>query len=138
MSSIACPFCAHTPTSCINSRPTTDPASGRSGGRVRRRYECPMCKSRFTTMENVQDGEFRGRRKGPIPFINFSAIKRELVATFERSLDKALADKEPPEFRRELLADIGHACGCIERADGTWAKLIDGCMVHHTAGGRDE
>jgi transcriptional repressor NrdR len=44
-----CPFCNHSETKVLDSRPTEDNAS------IRRRRECFNCLKRFTTYENVED-----------------------------------------------------------------------------------
>lgn len=44
-----CPFCNHSETKVLDSRPTEDNAS------IRRRRECLSCLKRFTTYENVED-----------------------------------------------------------------------------------
>ena len=44
-----CPFCNHSETKVLDSRPTEDSAS------IRRRRECFSCQKRFTTYENVED-----------------------------------------------------------------------------------
>ncbi len=43
-----CPFCGNSDTNVKDSRPTEDNAV------IRRRRECPECKSRFTTFERIQ------------------------------------------------------------------------------------
>jgi transcriptional repressor NrdR len=44
-----CPFCNHSETKVLDSRPTEDNTS------IRRRRECFNCQKRFTTYENVED-----------------------------------------------------------------------------------
>lgn len=44
-----CPFCNHSETKVLDSRPTEDSTS------IRRRRECFSCQKRFTTYENVED-----------------------------------------------------------------------------------
>ena len=44
-----CPFCNHSETKVLDSRPTEDNTS------IRRRRECFNCLKRFTTYENVED-----------------------------------------------------------------------------------
>lgn len=43
-----CPFCFHSESKVIDSRPTDD------GGKIRRRRECLKCQKRFTTYEIVE------------------------------------------------------------------------------------
>ena len=43
-----CPFCSHTESKVIDSRPTDD------GERIRRRRECLGCSKRFTTYEIIE------------------------------------------------------------------------------------
>ena len=43
-----CPFCAHTESKVLDSRPADD------GERIRRRRECLKCQKRFTTYEVVE------------------------------------------------------------------------------------
>lgn len=44
-----CPFCGHSETKVLDSRPTEDNTS------IRRRRECISCLKRFTTYEKVED-----------------------------------------------------------------------------------
>lgn len=44
-----CPFCGHSETKVLDSRPTEDNTS------IRRRRECISCLKRFTTFEKVED-----------------------------------------------------------------------------------
>lgn len=44
-----CPFCSHSETKVLDSRPTEDNTS------IRRRRECLSCFKRFTTYEKVED-----------------------------------------------------------------------------------
>jgi transcriptional repressor NrdR len=44
-----CPFCSHSETKVLDSRPTEDNTS------IRRRRECINCLKRFTTYEKVED-----------------------------------------------------------------------------------
>lgn len=44
-----CPFCNHSETKVLDSRPTEDNTS------IRRRRECLNCQKRFTTYEKVED-----------------------------------------------------------------------------------
>jgi transcriptional repressor NrdR len=44
-----CPFCGHSETKVLDSRPTEDNTS------IRRRRECINCMKRFTTYEKVED-----------------------------------------------------------------------------------
>jgi transcriptional repressor NrdR len=44
-----CPYCSHSETKVLDSRPTEDNAS------IRRRRECLSCFKRFTTYEKVED-----------------------------------------------------------------------------------
>ena len=47
-----CPYCEHSDTRVIDSRPTEE------GYAIRRRRECDNCSKRFTTYEKVEDITF--------------------------------------------------------------------------------
>jgi transcriptional repressor NrdR len=46
---LKCPFCAHTQTKVLDSRPANENRS------IRRRRECERCKNRFTTFEVLEE-----------------------------------------------------------------------------------
>lgn len=109
-----CPFCNHTESKVIDSRPTED------GTAIRRRRECSLCKQRITTYERVDeipilivkkdgtrelykrskviDGILRACEKRPIT----SDQIEHLVSTIESKIHSYMEK----EIRSELIGEL--------------------------------
>ena len=117
-----CPYCGHTETRVLDSRPT-DEASA-----IRRRRECASCGERFTTYEKVENTPFvvvkkDGRResfdrekvlrgilvaceKRPVALEDIERlvdeVERELRSSYEREIESSAIGKLVMERLREL------------------------------------
>ena len=99
-----CPYCKHTESKVIDSRPTDE------GERIRRRRECLKCGKRFTTYEVIEtvpvvvvkkdksreafdrnkllNGLLRACEKRPVPLETLERIVDEIETLLQNSLDR--------------------------------------------------
>jgi len=97
---VRCPFCGHSDSRVLDSRPTED------GAVIRRRRECLACAARFTTYEKVESSPFvvvkkDGRREA----FNGDKILRGLITACEkRPIQRAVLERIAAEVERELRA----------------------------------
>lgn len=120
-----CPFCAHTESRVIDSRPADD------GERIRRRRECMKCQKRFTTYEAVEtipmmvhkkDGSIqvyyrdkllnsmlRACEKRQVSVSRIEAAVNEIEAQLQNSMDKEIPTSRIGELAMEKLKDIDEA-----------------------------
>lgn len=109
-----CPYCEHSDTRVIDSRPTEE------GYAIRRRRECDNCSKRFTTYEKVEDITFMvikkdGRReafdrnkvfsgilraceKRPVPVFQIEKIVDEIERGLNNMMEK--------EVRSNLIGEV--------------------------------
>ena len=120
-----CPFCAHTESKVIDSRPADD------GDRIRRRRECLSCQKRFTTYEAVEtipmmvlkkDGSIeayyrdkllnsmlRACEKRQVSVAQIEAAVNEIEAALQNSLDREIPTSKIGELAMEKLKGIDEA-----------------------------
>lgn len=120
-----CPFCAHTESRVIDSRPADD------GERIRRRRECMKCQKRFTTYEAVEtipmmvhkkDGSIqvyyrdkllnsmlRACEKRQVSVSRIEAAVNEIEVQLQNSMDKEIPTSRIGELAMEKLKDIDEA-----------------------------
>ena len=120
-----CPFCAHTESKVIDSRPADD------GDRIRRRRECLKCQKRFTTYEAVEmipmmvlkkDGSIeayyrdkllnsmlRACEKRQVSVARVEAAVNEIETTLQNSLDREIPSSKIGELAMEKLKGIDEA-----------------------------
>ncbi len=117
-----CPECGHSDTSVIDSR------MAREGLAIRRRRECPTCKKRFTTYEQIEDATLMvikkdGRRepfdrqkiksgllkaceKRPISMDTIEKAVNRIAQTYEGSPDKEIPTSEIGEALMTELKEL--------------------------------
>ena len=120
-----CPFCAHTESKVIDSRPADD------GDRIRRRRECLKCQKRFTTYEAVEtipmmvlkkDGSIeayyrdkllnsmlRACEKRQVSVAQIEAAVNEIETALQNSLDREIPTSKIGELAMEKLKGIDEA-----------------------------
>lgn len=120
-----CPFCAHTESKVIDSRPADD------GDRIRRRRECLKCQKRFTTYEAVEtipmmvlkkDGSIeayyrdkllnsmlRACEKRQVSVAQIENAVNEIETTLQNSLDREIPTSKIGELAMEKLKGIDEA-----------------------------
>lgn len=120
-----CPFCAHTESKVIDSRPADD------GERIRRRRECLKCQKRFTTYEAVEtiplmvlkkDGSIqtyyrdkllnsmlRACEKRQVSITQLEAAVDEIEAELQNSLEREIPTSRIGELAMEKLRSIDEA-----------------------------
>ena len=96
-----CPFCGHTETRVLDSRPHDE--------RIRRRRECLGCGKRFTTYEAVdrpmlmvqkKDGSYEPFDRHKLVTGIFNAIKKRPVNS---NLIVAMVEELEDEYSRQIL-----------------------------------
>ena len=117
-----CPFCDCTDSKVIDSRPTEE------GSAIRRRRECIVCQSRFTTYEKVEtipmvviksdnsrepfdrqklmSGLMRACVKRPVSIAELENLVSTIEANMSNSLKREFSSKEVGEMAMKLLKDI--------------------------------
>ncbi|NLN82634.1 MAG: transcriptional regulator NrdR [Clostridiales bacterium] len=117
-----CPFCGHTESKVIDSRPTDE------GSRIRRRRECLLCAKRFTTYEIVENlpivvvkkdksresfdrsklfnGMLRACEKRPVSIQTLEKAVDEIEASLQNSLDREVTSLRVGEYAMEKLKEI--------------------------------
>ena len=120
-----CPFCAHTESKVIDSRPADD------GDRIRRRRECLKCQKRFTTYEAVEtipmmvlkkDGSIeafyrdkllnsmlRACEKRQVSVAQIETAVNEIETALQNSLDREIPTSKIGELAMEKLKGIDEA-----------------------------
>ncbi len=114
-----CPFCNHSESKVIDSRPTDE------GERIRRRRECLGCGRRFTTYEIIEtvplivvkkdksrevfdrsklrDGILRACEKRPVSITTIERIVDEIESRLQNSLDREVASTLIGEYAMDAL-----------------------------------
>ncbi len=117
-----CPFCGHTDSKVLDSRPTNDDA------RIRRRRECTGCSKRFTTYEIIESlpiivvkrdksrEEFdreklmaallRACVKRPVSVASLEQAVDEIESQLQNSLEMEIPSSRIGEFAMQKLKDI--------------------------------
>ena len=117
-----CPFCGHTDSKVLDSRPTGDDA------RIRRRRECISCGKRFTTYEAVEttpvvvvkrdnsrevfnrdkllQALLRACVKRPVSVVTLEKAVDEIEASLQNSLDVEVPSSLIGEYAMEKLREI--------------------------------
>ncbi len=114
-----CPFCNHSESKVIDSRPTDE------GERIRRRRECLGCGKRFTTYEIIEtvplivvkkdksreafdrsklrDGILRACEKRPVSITTIERIVDDIETKLQNSLDREVASTLIGEYAMDAL-----------------------------------
>ena len=114
-----CPFCNHSESKVIDSRPTDE------GERIRRRRECLGCGKRFTTYEIIEtvplivvkkdksreafdrcklrDGILRACEKRPVSIDTIERIVDDIETHLQNSLDREVASTLIGEYAMDAL-----------------------------------
>ena len=117
-----CPFCGHTDSRVIDSRPTDEDS------RIRRRRECIQCGKRFTTYEIVENlpivvvkkdksrepfdrnkvlsGLLRACEKRPVSLDRLEKAVDDIEATIQNSLEREVSTHKIGEYVMEQLMHI--------------------------------
>ena len=117
-----CPFCEHTESKVIDSRPTDE------GNSIRRRRECLKCEKRFTTYEQIEsipiiiikkdgtrqpydrqklmNGILRACEKTPVTFAQIDEMVSRVEAQVFNTLDREVSSKQIGELVMEHLKDL--------------------------------
>ena len=117
-----CPFCAHSESKVIDSRPADD------GQKIRRRRECMQCEKRFTTYEAIESmpvivvkkdksrqvfdrhkllsGMLRACVKRPVTLDVLEAAIDEIETYLQNSLDREINSTQLGELTLQKLKDI--------------------------------
>jgi len=112
-----CPFCDHSDTKVIDSRPTEE------GHAIRRRRECDHCSKRFTTYEKIEEmllmvikkdgsreafdrnkilnGIIKACEKRPVPIADIEKVVDEI----ERGLNNMMEKEVESKFIGELIME---------------------------------
>jgi len=102
-----CPFCGHSESKVIDSRPADE------GSSIRRRRECLSCAKRFTTYETVESlpmvvvkkdgsrqsfdrrkvlgGMIRACEKRPVPLAELEKIAEEIEQDLQNSMEREIS-----------------------------------------------
>jgi len=116
-----CPFCNHSESKVIDSRPTDE------GERIRRRRECLGCGKRFTTYEIIEtvplivvkkdksreafdrcklrDGILRACEKRPVSITTIERIVDDIETKLQNSLDREVASTLIGEYAMDALKE---------------------------------
>jgi transcriptional repressor NrdR len=105
---LKCPFCAHTSTKVLDSRPANENRS------IRRRRECERCKNRFTTFEILEESPLMVIKKnGTREEFSRDKVMRGLIRACEKrpvsveQLESIVSFVEQ-EIRKTALAEVEH------------------------------
>ena len=115
-----CPFCGHTETRVLDSRPHDE--------RIRRRRECLGCGKRFTTYEIIESlpiivvkrdksreafdrdklltGMLRACQKRPVSIETLEKVIDDIEAQIQNSLEREVTSRRIGEYAMEKLKDI--------------------------------
>lgn len=114
-----CPYCDHSGTRVLDSRPAHE------GKSIRRRRECEACSRRFTTFEMVEEkplivikkdgsreefdrdkllrGLVRACEKRPVPFEELENLVSRIVLELQESSEQEISSREIGELAMEGL-----------------------------------
>lgn len=117
-----CPYCNHSESRVIDSRPTDE------GERIRRRRECLGCSKRFTTYEIIEtvpvivvkkdksreafdrqkllNGFLRACEKRPVPFDVMERAVDDIETKLQNSLDREVPSTLIGEYAMDALKGI--------------------------------
>lgn len=117
-----CPFCAHSETRVVESRPTDEETA------IRRRRECLRCYERFTTYERVEtvplivikkdgtreefdrnkilQGLMRACEKRPVPVTTLENVVASIERTLRNSLETEVSSQTIGELVMDALREI--------------------------------
>jgi transcriptional repressor NrdR len=117
-----CPYCEHTESKVIDSRPTDE------GNSIRRRRECLKCEKRFTTYEQIEsipviiikkdgtrqpydkqklmNGVLRAIEKTPVTFKEVEEAVAKVETKIFNSLDREVESKMIGELVMEELKNL--------------------------------
>ena len=117
-----CPYCGHTESRVIDSRPADDDSS------IRRRRECLSCKQRFTTFEVIEhvqlvvikrdgsreafdrskilNGLLKSCEKRPVPLKRLEQIVDEIEQQLQNRLDKEVESRQIGELVMDKLREV--------------------------------
>ena len=117
-----CPYCEHTESKVIDSRPTDE------GNSIRRRRECLKCEKRFTTYEQIEsipviiikkdgtrqpydrqklmNGILRAIEKTPVTFKEVEETVAKVESKIFNSLDREVESKMIGELVMEELKNL--------------------------------
>ncbi len=117
-----CPFCNHSESKVIDSRPTDE------GERIRRRRECLGCAKRFTTYEIIEtvplivvkkdksreafdrtklrSGILRACEKRPVSITTIEKIVDDIESRLQNSLDREVTSTLIGEYAMDALKQI--------------------------------
>jgi len=117
-----CPFCGHSESKVIDSRPAEEGAS------IRRRRECLACSKRFTTYETVESlpmvvvkkdgsrqsfdrrkvlgGMIRACEKRPVPLADLERIAEEIEQDLQNSMEREISTEAIGEKVMERLRSV--------------------------------
>ncbi|HCC34109.1 MAG TPA: transcriptional regulator NrdR [Ruminococcaceae bacterium] len=117
-----CPFCGHSESRVMDSRPTDE------GERIRRRRECSKCTKRFTTYEIIEslpiivvkkdksreafdrnkllNGMLRACEKRPVPIDILEKTMDEIEMVLQNSLDREITSTKIGELVMDSLKGI--------------------------------
>jgi transcriptional repressor NrdR len=119
---LKCPFCGHSESKVVDSRPTDEEAA------IRRRRECEKCTKRFTTYEKIEEmpliivkkdgsrevyqrskimnGLLRACEKRPISVSQIEAIVDDIEKELYNSMEKEIDSKKIGEMLMNRLKKI--------------------------------
>ena len=117
-----CPFCGHSESKVIDSRPAEEGAS------IRRRRECLACSKRFTTYETVESlpmvvvkkdgsrqsfdrrkvlgGMIRACEKRPVPLAELDRIAEEIEQDLQNSMEREISTEAIGEKVMDRLRSV--------------------------------
>lgn len=117
--SVRCPYCDHTGTRVLDSRPAHE------GKSIRRRRECEACNRRFTTFEMVEEkplivikkdgsreefdpdkllrGLVRACEKRPVPFDELENLVSRIALELQEASEQEISSRDIGELAMEGL-----------------------------------
>jgi len=117
-----CPFCAHSESKVVDSRPTDEGIS------IRRRRECLACGQRFTTYETIESvplvvvkkdgsrqsfdrskvlhGLVKACEKRPVPMAKLEAAVNDIEQQLQNSLNREIKSQHIGELVMEKLKEV--------------------------------
>ena len=117
-----CPFCAHSESKVVDSRPTDEGIS------IRRRRECLSCGQRFTTYETIESvplvvvkkdgsrqsfdrskvlhGLVKACEKRPVPMARLEAAVNDIEQQLQNSLNREIKSQYIGELVMEKLKEV--------------------------------
>ena len=117
-----CPFCAHSESKVVDSRPTDEGIS------IRRRRECLSCGQRFTTYETIESvplvvvkkdgsrqsfdrskvlhGLVKACEKRPVPMAKLEAAVNDIEQQLQNSLNREIKSQHIGELVMEKLKEV--------------------------------